>query len=286
MVQIGNPDPIRSKRKAISALFPYAALREREGQGEMLDLITHLARVSTQSGFMWHRIGTLVTALLDEESPISSKRAAILALPHMPWRKLTNAGSLVRQWELAASAVPYADDIGQSVVDTLLQIASLDSISPHISVTMWSWLNKRPSLHPISWGRHHGTHPAVVRTIRALGDIEVLKSYLFLVWSEWDDLRPGGSSEMNTSIRGCLSGVRMEEHRQDLLRRLDHILRELGMGLERLRRYKPSLDEGAIQRMKGEYGGLKKVLLEADTPARVTPTRESSPQVNYPFPVH
>ena len=265
MVEAADPDLIRSKRKAISTLFPYAVHREQEGRHEMFDVILHLAKVSTQSGFMWHRIGPLATALLDEESPVSSKRAMVLALPHVPWRTLTNSGHLIQLWAVAASAVPYTDDIGRSVVETLLEIASLDSTSPHIPVGMWSWLNKGSFLH---LARHQRTHPVVVRTIRARGDIGVLKPYLLRVWSERDDLQPGGFEEMRTSIWENFIGATMEEHRKDLLQHLDHILEELDLGLEHLRSREPNLNESTLYCRKYEYGRLKETLLWVDRQGR------------------
>ena len=114
----------------------------------------------------------------------------------------------------------------------------------------------------------------VVRIIRMLGDTEILKSYLLLVWSEWDDLRSGGFNVMCASIQEDFSGTGMGDHRQALLQHLDHVLEQLGLGLEPLRQYKPSLDEGDIQRMVGQYGKLREILLEVDREARITPTRE------------
>ena len=228
----------------------------------MLDMILHAARVSMWSGFMWRHTEPLVVTLLDEGNPIPLKRAMILALPHVPWWQFTNGVHLIQLWVTAVPAIPYAEDIGQSVVDTLLQIAFSDTLSPHVPADMWSWLNKRPSLHPVCWGRYQGTSRSVVRRIRRLGDIEILKSYFLLVWSEWDDLRSGGFSEMYTSIWEYFSGAWMGDHRQDLLRHLDRVLGQLDLGLEHLRQHKLSLDEDIIQQMKSEYGELKKILLK------------------------
>jgi len=75
-----------------------------------------------------------------------------------------------------------------------------------------------------------------------------------------------------TSIREDFSGASMWDHRQDLLKHLDHVLEQLDLGLEYLQQYKPSLNVGDIQSMKGRYGRLKKNLLEVDGQARVTPT--------------
>lgn len=263
MVEAADPGPICSVRKAISAFFPYAILRDQRGQPKALDLILRAARASEQSGFMWHCVEPFATTLLHEESPISSKRASILALPHISWRKLTNSEHLIQLWVVATSAVLYTDEIGQAVVDTLLLVASLDSLSPRIPVDMWLWLSKRPPLHPNCLGRHCGANRRVVQMIRALEDVEILKSYLPLVWSEWDNLRTSGFLEMCTSLQEDFNGgTGMDGHRQDLLRHLDHIVGELDLGLEHLRRRKPTFSEAGFQLMKRQYGALRQALLE------------------------
>ena len=279
MVEATNPSPIYLKHKAISVLFPYAVLQEQKGEWEMLDMFLQIAEVSAQVGFMWHHIEPLVTRLLNKESPVPLKRAIILASPHIPWWQFTNGECLIQLWAGAALTVPYTDDIGRSMVDTLLRITHSDTLLPHIPVSMWSWLNKQPPLNPVCWGRYWGTYQGVVQTIRTLGDSEILKSYFLLVWSEWDDLRPGGFFEMCISIRGDFSGTGMENHRQDLLQHLDRVLKQLDLGLEYLQQYKPSLTVGDIWSMKGRYARLKKILLEVDGQARVT----SAGKVDNPF---
>jgi len=67
---------------------------------------------------------------------------------------------------------------------------------------------------------------------------------------------------MCTSIREEFSGIRMGQHREDLLQQLDHILGQLDLGLCHLQQYKQSLNEASIQQMKEQYGELKRVLLE------------------------
>ena len=141
MVEAAVSDTIRSKYKGISTVFPYAVLREREGRHETLDVFLSVARAAMQREFVWGRIEPLITTLLVEESHISLKWAALLVAPHIPWRQLTNGERVVELWAAATSAVPYTDDIGQSVVDTLLQIACLGRLSPHVPVGMWSLLN-------------------------------------------------------------------------------------------------------------------------------------------------
>ena len=216
---------------------------------------------------MWESIIPLVVKLLDEENPLSLKRAAILVSPHVPWWKFANLKHLIQLLTGAASAVPCTDEISQSVVDTLLQIASNGSLRPHIPADMWSWLNKRPSLPPVCTGRYLGGTRDVVQTVRALGDIETLTSYLLLVWSEWGNPYSDGLDEMYTSIREDFSGIEMGYRRVVLLLQLDHVLRQLDLGLDHLRQYSPSLDGDAIWRMKERYGKLKEVLLEVDREA-------------------
>jgi len=153
---------------------------------------------------------------------------------------------------------------------------------------MWLWLNKCPSLPPVCVGRAGGSTPYVIQQVHDLGDTKTIKSYLLLIWSEWDCLylRWGkshsslldyvylvpeedrfykrGPPEMCTLIKKNFGEVEMGDHRQDLLQRLNHILGQLDLGLNYLQQHKPSLSEDDIQQMKGQYGELKEVLLELD----------------------
>jgi len=274
MIDAADPWLLRSNGKAITTLFSYAVGREGDGEHEMLDLLFHIFRTSGWWGFAWRRIEPLVDALLSEESPISSKRAIILASPHFPWDQFIAGKRLIQSWVAAASAVPYTDDIGQSVVSTLLLIAFQKSLRPHVPVGMWSWLNERPSLPPICRGRYWGSHVFVVDAVKALGDIEILKSHLLLVWSEWDYLGYGGFEGMRSLVVENFSGIGAGYHRGDLLRHLDHVLGQLDLGLGHLRQRKPSLDEYSVQRMKLQYESLRDTLLEVDMEAINTLTRE------------
>lgn len=222
------PAMIRSKRKALTALFPHVVFREKEGLHEIFDALLHAARASGRSGLMWFYIEPFISALLDEKAPASSKRAAILISPHIPWWQLENGGQSIRLWAEAASIITYTDDVSQSIVDALLQIACWNS--PSVPASMWSWLNRCPTLPPACSGRYWGSRQAVCKVIRALEDIETLTSYLLLVWSEWDSLMPRGFNEMCASIREDFSGKEMGYHRKRLLPRLVHVLRELELG--------------------------------------------------------
>jgi len=285
-VAANDGPPIHPKRKAITAFFPYAVWRKRDGQHELLDTLFHLfgamviqmrhetppPSLSDGRMFMWCHIEPLVATLLNEESSIPLKQAIILASPYMPWKGFANNENLIQLWGAAAPSVPYANDIGQSVVSTLLRIANDTSLQPHIPVGMWSWLNKLPSLPPVCWAHFCGSTPHVVRVVRALGDIEILKSYLLLIWSEWEEWTSlVALDEMRASLQGDFSGLGMGPHRQDLLRQLDSVLGRLDPDLEHVH---PNLNTHVIQRMKEEYGKLREVLLEVDREAAVARIRE------------
>jgi len=274
VIGAANPDLIYSMRKAITTFFLFAAWCEQNGQHEALDVFLYTTKASGWSGLMWHWIKLPVTKLLNRWSPLPLKQAALLASPHLPWWSFIEGKHLIQLWAAAAWEVPYTDEICQSVVDTLLQIASNGCLRPHIPISMWSWLKKHPFLPPICAGRYQGSAFGVVQTVRALGDIETLKSYMLLVWSEWDPLYSGKAHnysrqnqchkkslhEMCTSLREDFSGIGMEHHQIDLLQQLDYILGQLDLGLEHLQPHKPSLNAGDIQQMKEQYRKLKEVL--------------------------
>ena len=253
---------LESKRKAVSALLPYAVWRERDGNYEMLDTILRVARASRMLRFVWDCVGQYAGRLFSGASP----RAVVLISSHIPWGRSTGGGdrkALLQRCAAAAFEVSYTEEeVGQSVVDTLLQIASEAELLPHIPTNVWSLLTKRPALPPTCLGRHVGTWVHIVKAIRALKDTEILKSYFLLVWSEWEDLQIDGFNEMCASIREDFGGIEMGHHRTDLLHRLDHILEQLDLGLDHFRQRDPNLSAGYLRNMKRDYGELKKILLE------------------------
>ena len=276
MVEATSAGLLYTRHKAITALFPYAVQQEQSGQHEVLDTFLHSARALQQSRFtLWHWIEPFVTSILNAERPISLRQAAILVSPHLPWATI-NSKHLVQLWAAAALAVPYTDDIGQGIADTLLQVASDHSLQPHIPFGIWSLLKKHPFLPPACTGRCQGSTQGVLQAVQALKDIEILKSYLFLIWSEWDYLFSYAGDEMCTSIRADFGGIGMEYHRKDLLKKLDHVLGQLDLGLGHLQQHKSSLDEFDIWLMKEQYGGLKEVLLNIDKEAINILTRKHS----------
>lgn len=280
MIHSADPLPIYSKRKAITTLFTCVITVKGGERREVVDALLRSFGASGREGFVWHCVEPFVNRLLSEEGSASSKRAILLASSHFPWDRFANAEHLIRLWATAASTVPYTDDIGQGVVDALLLIAVRDTRRLHIPDGMWSWLNKRPSLPPVSWGRYWGSHASLASVIKKIGNIEILKSYLLLVWSEWDYLGYGGLDEMELSIREKFGGLAMVHHRHDLLRHLDQVLGRLDLGLEHLQKSKPSLGEHSIQQMKGQYGSLKDVLLEMNRGTMRALNREKR-QVSY-----
>lgn len=263
MAEAEDPDELRSKRKVVTSLLPYAVWLERDGQPEVLDVLLHTARASRMLGFMWYRISRFVDTLLSEASP----RAIVLTSPHLPWDWLTYRVDLVQQWAAAIYVVPYTEDVARCVVDTLLQIASGGWPLPHITVDVWSWLKTQPPLPPVCLGRYFGTYPHVIKAVRELEDVEILKSYLLLSWSEWGTLRSEGFDEMCATIREDFCGLGMSSHRTDLIKRLDHILWQLDRGLEYLRQHNPNLHKGFQQAGRHQYRKLREILLETATEA-------------------
>ena len=272
LVRSADPPLILSKRKAISALLPFAMSLERDGPQEIFDTIFRVARASIPPRFVWGHAEPSLPTLINELSPPSLDRAIALAAPYLRWDRELNVEKAVTRWAAAASVVPYTEEIALSVVDALLQIAGIDSLRPLIPSHLWIWLKKRPSLPPVCQGRFRGATSNVVRHIRELGDIEITKSYFLLVWSAWDFHHLPDLDEVKISIREDFGGIGMEGHRRDLLQRLDQAVEELGRGMEYFKRHKPWVNESSIPRRNEQLGELKEVLLEADREARETLT--------------
>ena len=270
MVQVAGREQIGSKIKAVVALFPYAAWRERGGDNRMAD--TCIAVIKTLGGS--YTMGRWIAMLLDEADLEFPSRVMIPVSQYANWHPGVSTNTVTR-WAAAALAVPYTEEVGQSVVDALLQIAYHDHLLLHIPVDIWAWLKKRPSLPPICEGRHFGTKGLIVHRVRVLG-VELLESYFLLVWSEWDSIYWSNSlSEMHTSIREDFGGIGMWRHREVLTERLDHVLGQLDLGLEHLHQQKPYLSERSISESREQYRGLKKLLLEVDKESLAILTRMS-----------
>ena len=247
-------------RKAIAALFPYTVWQERYRQHpETFNAFLHAANALGSYGFLWHCVQPFMKTLLNDTSNVSLTRAAMFASPYIHWRRW-DFRDLVQAWVATASTIPKEKELAPSVVDALLQIASSDLLPPGNHGDVWSWLTLRPSLPPICKGRYWGRHPDVMQQVRGLKDIEILKSYLLVVWSEWDFL--WDLSTTCECIREEFSGVEANSHRAELVQRLDEVIEELDKGLEYLQRDRPGLREGGLQRRKGQYEELRRILKE------------------------
>ena len=263
MLTAEDSQSLRSGRKAITALFPYAVRQERNGQHEMIAIFLRAARASNFTGFMWHHVRPFVNTLLDKADP----RTILLISPHVPWDSWIGRGDLIRPWIAALPKVPYTEEVGEGVVDTLFQIAAEDELLPQVDISVWSWLNKKPPLPPTCLGRAFGSYSHVVKAVRELKDVEILKSYLLIVWSEWDSLWPRGFDEMCVSIREDFGGIGMGHHRAELTQRLDQVLERLILGFEYLSQHNPYLEEHDLRTMQVQYAAFKTILEEVDAEA-------------------
>ena len=288
--------PLRSKRKAITALLPYAVWQERDGQPEMFNVILHAVRASKMSEFMWRYVGQSVGTLLSVASP----RAFLLASPHTFWRSGCDE-NVVRQWVTAVSAVPYTEEVAQSVVEMLLVIVSSDKLSRYITADIWTWFTKHPSLPPVCSGRYVATKAYAIKAVRELKNTEILKLYFLLVWSEWncvlEEPKPSSlwslthgislscpssgnapdyrltESSHEVSCNFCLMQIAIQEnfvgawrktHREDLVRHLDHVLTQLSRELEYFKQHDPETNADDLTRRWNQYTILRRTLLETD----------------------
>ena len=109
-----------------------------------------------------------------------------------------------------------------------------------------------------------GAKEDFVRRVRALRDLGLLEPDLLLLWSDWfhiDD-RPGGLAEMQNLIQEDFGGIGMVYQREDLIKRLDHILEPLASSLVPIEDLVPA--GNAIQSVKERYEELRRLLLEVD----------------------
>jgi hypothetical protein len=237
----------------------------------MVNAISHVAQADVPV-FKWRHIGAHITAVFDESSPPSLNQVITLVWPYARrYHDGLSTRNAVARWVEVASTVPYSEVVGRSVVDTLLQISADDFLRSQIPLTMWAWLKKRPSLPPGCRGRSKGSGEYTVSHIRGLGDFEILKSYLLLVWSQWDRLDTHGFVEMQTLIREDFGGIEGYGHRDDLTKHLDLVQGALDRRLEWLKSHRMWIRENRL--MKKQYERLKNVLLEVDKRATETLTR-------------
>jgi len=261
MAEAGFPDELHSKSKAVATLLPYAVWQERDGQPEILDTLLRAVRASGRLDFVrWHT-DRFAATMFSEATP----RAIVLVSPHINW--LTHEVGLVQRWIAAVPLVPYTPEVVQSIVDVLSQIACHRELLPLVAINISSWLTKRSCLPLVTLRRCLGANPIFFMVVRRLKDTDLLKSYLILLWSEWNPLRRGTFGQVRISIREDFGGTGMGHHRADLIQRLDHVFGQLDRGLEHLNQHNPDLNEDSVRCMRDQYGKLKDILLEMNVEA-------------------
>jgi len=259
MVEAGDSDRIISKRKAINTLFPYAIFLEESGQQGMMDAILRAARVSDSKSsnlgkFMWHHVKLYTSRLFERRSPTSLNRVITLISPYVPWEEMLNNPIAAYRWAAAVSATQYTEEVGQNVVDALLQIASDDFLRHYIPINIWELLKKEPSLPSMYHGLVKGGSGDVVAHVRGLGDVGLLKSLFLLLWTDQCTPSSDGTRAMEESIRTDFSGSGMEQHRRDLIERLDYVLGRLEQNPQ----------QAHFQEAKDQYTKLKGALSGVD----------------------
>ena len=264
MAEVADSDLILTKRKAICALFPYAICLGRGKQQGMAQAISRAAAASNSGRFVWHRIGRYIRTLFDKPRHPSLNWIITLASPEVPWSGDSHDESTVARWAAVVSAVPYTEEICQSVVGALLQIASINSLRPHIPTGAWARLKEWTPLSPLPVGRFEGSRSDIFRHVRTLRDVEILKSYLLLFWSDLGSLDESCFIEVQISIEEDFSEVGAWRHRKDLIDRLDQQLEDLG----EFSAYVNDVDE--VRREKEQYRKLKDVLQEVDRESTIT----------------
>ena len=275
MTEAAEPRVICSKRKAISALLPHAVRLAGSGKQQMIGVFSRVAEASDSEGFIWHSVEPFMATLFDKPRTAFLDRTITLVSPYLDWDRYCFDKNMVTRWSTAALAVPYTEVVGRSVVDALWRIVCTGTLQPHIPIRIWSWSNSRTFLPPIRLGQFMRTW-RVICQIRALEDIDILKSYFLLVWSDWRCPEDSALIEMHNSVKRNFNGIGMGCHRGDLIDRLDHVLGQLDQGPEYLKKHRPDLDFSVTQDAKGHYRELKEALLEMDREATEILTRTPS----------
>ena len=251
----------------------------------MFEVILRVCSKLSSRGFMWRHVGDYITSWFDESSPPSLNHAIIFAAPCANWcycrGTCTCTGRTVARWAAAVSATPYSEAVAQNVVGALFKIACNDSLRPHIPVEIWAWLKRQPFLPPTYQERAYAAKPKVIHHVRRLGDIDLLKSYFLLIWSEWESLRSDCLTEMEIIIREEFCGFGMWRHRKDLTERLDQVLSQLDRGVQYLQQHNPRIRGYQIPPARQQYGQLRRALVELDGQAIETLSRTSSNLVNF-----
>jgi len=148
------------------------------------------------------------------------------------------------------SLLPYALVLERHDQREMLNMLSRLAMTPR-------WDDIRP--FTVSKGAN-GDVVQYIQRVRALGDLEVLKSYLLLLWSgqfQVDDWS-GALTKMQISIQEDFGGIGMRDHREDLMKWLDR-------APEQLDRLAHACI--AVQPTKKQYEEFRRRMLEVDEEA-------------------
>jgi len=210
--------------------------------------------------------------------PVSFRHATLAAFQHgrrFP-RDASDIGSMMQLWMEAASAVPYTDNVGGSVVIGLLNMASIDQLLSHIPMVTWDWLNKLPVIPAECAALLPGPTKSVVQAIQQFGGVKLIALYLRVIWSEERKISSDGFSAMGRLIREELGGIGVAGYRKDLILRLDDVLSQLDLRQARQfllgNPWDPTAGRG--------YEGLKGELLEVDRETMKILTGTSSTELS------
>ena len=241
---------------------------------EILLVISH-----TSQGSSWVRrhISPFICQMLSTWDSDVRVRTAVHALSYVEdaWFHNADKSTFVNLWMMAASYLEYTPETGQSVVEVLLRMACVYHWRPHITKEAWRWLKRRPELPPVCRARSLCCNDlGAISKVESLKDIEILKGYLIVVWSEWDWLAPWVCSYMCAVIRKRFRGERKKGHREELRDRLLHIQKQLDLGLDHLRSQGSEMPGDYLQPTKEAYEALLETISEVEL---LQISRESSP---------
>ena len=262
MAEAKNLSPVVFKHKAICTLLPYAIFLEKLNQQKLADAIKKAIQALKYYFFMVP-IQSYIPILFRKPSSPFRNWLITLVSPQVDWNSEGHKENMVIEWAAASLTAPHTEEIIGSVVDTLMQIASVDSLCPNIPIDIWVWM-KQQSLSHVHQRQHWKTTPDTIHHIRRLGDLEITKSYLLLVWSEWSYFSADVLNEMEISIREEFDGIEMYYHRGDLINWLDCVIDKLGL-----------VNVDSIQGAQQQYEQLKGMLLDMDWKAMKSISRKS-----------
>jgi len=127
MARVEDTDRIISKRKAITAFFPYAVWRGRCGDCGVVETFLGVAKASNPTqkiidwdGIMWKAVRPFVDTLFDRATPDSLDRVLTLVSPYVSLESWSLNRTMVTRWASATLAIPYSEEASQVVVAVLL----------------------------------------------------------------------------------------------------------------------------------------------------------------------